>query len=123
MPYGKQSKQLGLVACTIPNWGNLAKGAAQANLSPVELCKCLSILPSKSVIERFDKYTSPLIEKLIKCEREISTLTKQRDELLPLLINGQATANYHLSSTPTTAFGMINKASTGIIGTAKFDMD
>ena len=23
MPYGKQSKQLGLVACTIPNWGNL----------------------------------------------------------------------------------------------------
>ena len=102
---------------------NLAKGAAQANLSPVELCKCLSILPSKSVIERFDKYTSPLIEKLIKCEREISTLTKQRDELLPLLINGQATVNYHLSSTPTTAFGMINKASTGIIGTAKFDMD
>lgn len=76
---------------------NLAKGAAQANLSPVELCKCLSILPSKSVIERFDKYTSPLIEKLIKCEREISTLTKQRDELLPLLMNGQATVNYHLS--------------------------
>ena len=97
---------------------NLAKGAAQANLSPVELCKCLSILPSKSVIERFDKYTSPLIEKLIKCEREISTLTKQRDELLPLLMNGQASVNYHLSSTPTTAFGMINKASTGIIGTA-----
>ena len=76
---------------------NLAKGAAQANLSPVELCKCLSILPSKSVIERFDKYTSPLIEKLIKCEREISTLTKQRDELLPLLMNGQASVNYHLS--------------------------
>lgn len=34
-----------------------------------------------------------------------------------------AAVNYHLSSTPTTAFGMINKASTGIIGTAKFDMD
>ena len=32
-------------------------------------------------------------------------LTKQRDELLPLLMNGQATVNYHLSLahiTPTT---------------------
>ena len=36
---------------------------------------------------------------------EINALTKQRDELLPLLMNGQATVNYHLSLahiTPTT---------------------
>ena len=30
-------------------------------------------------------------------DKEINTLTKQRDELLPLLMNGQATVNYHLS--------------------------
>ena len=28
---------------------------------------------------------------------EINALTKQRDELLPLLMNGQASVNYHLS--------------------------
>ena len=28
---------------------------------------------------------------------EISSLSKQRNELLPLLMNGQATVNYHLS--------------------------
>ena len=28
---------------------------------------------------------------------EIELLTKQRDELLPLLMNGQASVNYHLS--------------------------
>ena len=28
---------------------------------------------------------------------EINVLTKQRDELLPLLMNGQASLNYHLS--------------------------
>ena len=29
---------------------------------------------------------------------EVNTLTKQRDELLPLLMNGQASVNYHLSA-------------------------
>lgn len=36
-----------------------------------------------------------MIERNIS-ENEI--LTKQRDELLPLLMNGQATVNYHLSA-------------------------
>ena len=43
-----------------------------------------------------------LIEKIQKQQAEllseIAILTKQRDELLPLLMNGQATVNYHLSS-------------------------
>ena len=29
--------------------------------------------------------------------KEIATLTKQRDELLPLLMNGQVSVNYHLA--------------------------
>ena len=41
-----------------------------------------------------------LIEKIQKQQAEllseIAILTKQRDELLPLLMNGQATVNYHL---------------------------
>ena len=43
-----------------------------------------------------------LIEKIQKQQAEllseIAILTKQRDELLPLLMNGQASVNYHLSA-------------------------
>ena len=35
---------------------------------------------------------------------EINALSKQRDELLPLLMNGQATVNYHLSASTSISF-------------------
>ena len=81
------------------------------------------VKPQNETLKKFDEMISPLFEHMKQISEQNVVLTKQRDELLPLLMNGQATVNYHLSSTPTTAFGMINKASTGIIGTAKFDMD
>lgn len=71
--------------------GNLAKGAAQANLSPIELCKSLAQLPPKTIIKNFEKAMSSLIKKYIQCEIENKHLQKQRDELLPLLMNGQLT--------------------------------
>ena len=70
---------------------NLAKGAAQANLSPIELCKSLAQFPPKMIIENFEKAISSLIKKYIQCEIENKNLQKQRDELLPLLTNGQLT--------------------------------
>ena len=49
-----------------------------------------------------------LIEKIQKQQAEllseIAILTKQRDELLPLLMNGQATVNYHLSASFHSSF-------------------
>ena len=92
-----------------------AKGSTVGHLSDKDL-KELSVLvcPYMDIRKIFDSILSLIIEN----RREVVNLTKQRDELLPLLMNGQAMVNYHLSSTPTTAFGMINKASTGIIGTA-----
>ena len=38
-----------------------------------------------------------IADKQLALTKEIVALTKQRDELLPLLMNGQATVNYHLS--------------------------
>ena len=81
------------------------------------------VKPQNETLKKFDEMISPLFEHMKQISEQNVVLTKQRDELLPLLMNGQATVNYHLSSTPTTAFGMINKASTGIMGIAKFDMD
>jgi len=76
---------------------NLAKGAAQANLSPVDLCKNIAVLPKLDVLEKFNRQIKPIVASSIQNEIQIAELTKQRDELLPLLMNGQATVNYHLS--------------------------
>ena len=76
---------------------NLAKGAAQANLSPIDLCKNIAVLPPLNVLENFNKQIKPIVASYIQNENQIAELTKQRDELLPLLMNGQATVNYHLS--------------------------
>ena len=83
----------------------------------------IALPPNVDITNKLEEKLCSIFDEIVKNNQEIMALTKQRDELLPLLMNGQATVNYHLSSTPTTAFGMINKASTGIIGTAKFDMD
>ena len=38
-----------------------------------------------------------MYEQIVNCRYQIDVLTKLRDELLPLLMNGQASVNYHLS--------------------------
>ena len=45
----------------------------------------------------FAKMTYPLIEKIKQNKKQIEELTKQRDELLPLLMNGQVSVNSDLS--------------------------
>ena len=55
------------------------------------------IIPTKSVISEFEQVCEPIFYKQMIIGEEINALTKQRDELLPLLMNGQASVNYHLS--------------------------
>ena len=68
---------------------NLANGAAQANLSPVELCKTICIIPQNNVIVKYNSKANVIRNAIIQNIQEIASLTKQRDELLPLLMNGQ----------------------------------
>lgn len=75
---------------------NLANGAAQANLSPIKLCESPSVLPPVTVVRAFNIQILPIVSSFIQNEKQIRTLTKQRDELLPLLMNGQVSVNYHL---------------------------
>ena len=76
---------------------NLANGAAQANLSPVELCKTDCFIPPKDILFMYNKKANTIRKTIIQNKREISLLTKQRDELLPLLMNGQVSVNSDLS--------------------------
>ena len=72
-------------------------GSIQKKISQENLCGYKMVLPNSNLLEKYENVVSPLWEKRKRCIEEINTLTKQRDELLPLLMNGQATVNYHLS--------------------------
>ena len=50
----------------------------------------LTAIPdNKDIADRFEELISPIFNQIIKLHEEILNLTKQRDELLPLLLNGQ----------------------------------
>ncbi len=51
-----------------------------------------------SIAKSFENMVSPIFDRIIKLQEEISQLKKQRDELLPLLMNGQITVNSDLSN-------------------------
>ena len=55
------------------------------------------VKPQSEILKKFDEVISPLFEHMKQISEQNSVLTKQRDELLPLLMNGQASINYHLS--------------------------
>lgn len=49
----------------------------------------IAIPDNKDIADRFEELISPIFNQIIKLHEEILNLTKQRDELLPLLLNGQ----------------------------------
>ncbi|MDC1819699.1 restriction endonuclease subunit S [Bacteroides uniformis] len=57
------------------------------------------IKPHKDLLKKFDKTITPIFYKMKQIRVECEELTKQRDELLPLLINGQVSVNSDLSHT------------------------
>ena len=50
-----------------------------------------------AICKKFVDAVKPMFDEQLLRQQEIEALTKQRDELLPLLMNGQASLNYHLS--------------------------
>ena len=72
-------------------------GSLQPVLSWTEAQKYHVLTPANNLSEKYSKLINGIIEKVLSSQMEIIQLTKQRDELLPLLMNGQATVNYHLS--------------------------
>ena len=70
---------------------------SQRRISP-DVLMAFKVVYEQGVVQKY----GCLIEKIQKQQTEllseITMLTKQRDELLPLLMNGQASVNYHLSA-------------------------
>ena len=57
----------------------------------------IALPPNVDIANKLEEKLCPIFDEIVKNNQEIMALTKQRDELLPLLMNGQATVNYHLS--------------------------
>lgn len=56
----------------------------------------IAIPPNVDIANKLEEKLCPFFDEIVKNNQEIMALTKQRDELLPLLMNGQASINYHL---------------------------
>ena len=78
--------------------GMNSAGTTFGSITKDELFNLPVVIPMKYVISEFEKVCKPIFDKQMIIGEEINALTKQRDELLPLLMNGQASVNYHLSA-------------------------
>jgi type I restriction enzyme S subunit len=67
----------------------MAKGTAQANLSPIETRDMEFQIPPSDLLNRFSQIMTPFIEKVISNKFQIRTLTQLRDTLLPKLVSGE----------------------------------
>ena len=80
-------------------------GSEQPVLSWTAAQKFNVLRPSYSIDKKYSEIVDSIIESVLNNQIEIIKLTKQRDELLPLLMNGQASVNYHLSAKTEITFG------------------
>ena len=72
-------------------------GSILQNVSQDTLKGLLIVVPNKQIIDTFNETTELIFARMLNCLKETKTLTKQRDELLPLLMNGQVSVNSDLS--------------------------
>ena len=72
-------------------------GTTFGSITKEELFNLPVVVPSDNLIERFDSICRPIFDKQMEIGFEIEQLTKLRDELLPLLMNGQVSVNYDLA--------------------------
>ena len=77
----------------------LGTGTTFKEVSRDNLCKfSILVVGANDAYKQWVELQDEIANKQFVLTKEIASLTKQRDELLPLLMNGQASVNYHLSA-------------------------
>ena len=74
----------------------IASGCAQPNISSEQIDAILILKPKDSILSQFNNICRSLLKQQSENLLQIEELTKQRDELLPLLMNGQVSVNSDL---------------------------
>ena len=77
---------------------SIACGTGINNLTNQTFDEIYIVMPQDEILLEFDKRQSQIFAEIGLIEKSNVELTKQRDELIPLLMNGQASVNYHLSA-------------------------
>jgi len=75
----------------------IACGCAQPNISAEQIDSISILKPNDVILNQFNKLCEPLLELQSENYLQIEELTKQRNELLPLLMSGQVSVNSDLS--------------------------
>lgn len=66
--------------------GSIFKGIRVRDLESLEI-----MIPAKRIVDEFSEIMKLILEQQNSCNRQIRLLVGMRDELLPMLMNGQAT--------------------------------
>jgi len=74
----------------------LSSGSARDNISQDTIKNTWFIKPDNVILNAFDQICQKTTQLIVANQIEIDNLTMQRDELLPLLMNGQITVNSDL---------------------------
>ena len=86
-----------LLSRDIPRLMSLRTGAQQPHINKETVEAINVVLPPANIMGAYINQAESIYDAIFNNAREVEELTKQRDELLPLLMNGQASVNYHLS--------------------------
>ena len=87
-----------LLSRDIPRLMSLRTGAQQPHINKETVEAINVVLPPANIMGAYINRAESIYDAIFNNAREVEEFTKQRDELLPLLMNGQASVNYHLSA-------------------------
>lgn len=73
----------------IPRYESLMMGAVQKHINKDIVASTPIILPPNEILEKYYNIADPIVDKIIKLSIENKELSKLRDWLLPMLMNGQ----------------------------------
>jgi len=75
----------------------LGTGTTFKEVSREDILKFPMLKPSDNVLDLWEEIVSALNDRQLEIQKENENLIKQRNELLPLLMNGQVSVNYDLA--------------------------
>ena len=84
-----KEKEIGLINIKDIDFTRWDSGTGVPSMTASTLYNLPMIKPNIDLLKRFDKAITPIFYKMKQIRVEYEVLTKQRDELLPLLMNGQ----------------------------------
>ena len=86
-----------LTAQLIEHLKTKGSGSVFKSIITADIENSILSIADETTITLFTSTIRPLMNAIKENTKQIELLTKRRDELLPLLMNGQVSVNYHLS--------------------------